>query len=154
MEINRQAPAVTESEIEIAADRAIVWDLISGIDQWPSWNPAVREASLNGPLAPGTKFRWKAGPGAITSTLRQVEPPRLLAWTGKTFGINAIHVYRLESQDETTLVSTAESWEGLPVRLLRGRMQQMLEDAVVPGLQALKVAAERTAQNPPSSATP
>jgi uncharacterized protein YndB with AHSA1/START domain len=154
MEINRQAPAVTESEIEIAAPVEIVWDLISGIDQWPSWNPAVREARLNGALVPGSTFRWKAGPGTITSTVRQVEPPHTLAWTGKTFGINAIHVYRLESQDGTTLVSTAESWEGLPVRLLKGRMQQMLEDAILPALQALKIAAERGAHDPPSTTSP
>src|SRR5205823_4600668 len=123
----------------------IVWDVLADINGWPRWNPAVTEAALSGPLAPGPTFRWKAGPGGITSTLRQVAPPRVLAWTGKTFGIDAIHVYRLEARDSGTVVRTAESWEGWPARLFRGRMQKMLEDGLGPGLDALKAEAERRA---------
>jgi uncharacterized protein YndB with AHSA1/START domain len=143
MQINERAPAVASEEIEVAAPPEIVWNVISEIDAWPQWNPAITQSSLDGALAPGSTFRWKAGPGTITSTLRQVDPPHVLAWTGKTFGINAIHVYRLEPAEGGTRVSTAESWEGLPVRLMRGRMQRMLQDALRTGLEALKREAER-----------
>lgn len=147
MDINRNAPAVASSEISVSAPIETVWNVISDIDQWPRWNAAISEAKLDGKLQPGSIFRWKAGPGGITSTLRQVEPPHILAWTGKTFGINAIHVYRLEPDAGGTRVSTAESWEGLPVRLMRGRMQRSLEDALGPGLEALKREAETRAAN-------
>jgi hypothetical protein len=45
--------------------------------------------SIQGDLAEGSVFRWKAGAGTITSTIQRVEPPRLIAWTGGTLGIRA-----------------------------------------------------------------
>ena len=119
--------------------------MLTAIDDWPSWNPDVRSASLEGGLSEGSRFRWKAGPGTITSTLQRIERPRLIAWTGRTFGIKAIHVHRLEPRGEGTVVSSEESWEGLPVRIFRGRMQKTLEEALGPGLDHLKAEAERRA---------
>ena len=145
MEINHDAPVVASDQIAINADPGTVWGVISAIDAWPSWNPAIKTASLNGPLAEGTTFRWKAGPGTITSTLRQVTPPQVLAWTGKTMGIKAVHVYRLEPQDGGTVVHTAESWEGLTTRLMHRPMQRQLENALRPGLERLKEESERQA---------
>jgi hypothetical protein len=67
------------------------------------------------------------------------------AWTGETFGIDAIYVYRLEPRDDGTRIQTAESWEGWPARLLRSRMQKMLKEGLRTGLQSLKAEAERRA---------
>ena len=143
MEINTAAPAVARGEIEVAASPAIVWRVLTEIANWPSWNPDVKSATLEGPLAPGTQFRWKAGPGTITSTLQAVEPPHRIEWTGTTFGIKAIHVYELEQQDGTTTVRSAESWDGLLVRLLGRSMTKSLQKAMDSGLRHLKIAAER-----------
>ena len=71
MEINNNAPAVAHAEVEAAAPPESVWAVLAEIDKWPRWNPDVKSASLAGPLAPGTQFRWKAGPGTITSTLQR-----------------------------------------------------------------------------------
>lgn len=141
--INEQAPAVGRSEIEIAASPEAVWDVLTAFERWPSWNPEVKSMSIQGPVAEGTVFRWKAGPGTITSTIRRVEPPRLIAWTGKTLGIKAIHFYWLESRDGRTFVRTAESYEGLVVRLLRRSLQKTLDTALADGLRHLKAAVER-----------
>ena len=152
MEINTSAPAVARGAVEVAAPAEIVWDVLANIAQWPSWNPDVKRASLEGPLASGTQFRWKAGPGTITSTLQSVERPSLLAWTGTTFGIRAVHVYRLEQQGDTTTVRSEESWDGLLVRLLRRRMTNTLQNAIELGLRHLKVEAEGpAAKTSPSS---
>jgi len=145
MEVNHSAPVVASDQIDIDADPATVWGVISAINTWPSWNPAIKTVSLNGPLAEGTTFRWKAGPGTVTSTLRQVTPPQVLAWTGRTLGIKAVHVYRLEPREGGTVVHTAESWEGLTARLMRRSMQRQLENALRPGLQRLKEESERRA---------
>jgi uncharacterized protein YndB with AHSA1/START domain len=144
-EVNDQAPVVGASEIEIAAAPEVVWDVLTAIDGWPSWNPQVKSASLEGEIAEGSVFRWKAGPGTITSTLRRVEPPRLIAWTGKTLGIDAIHVYFLEPRGGNTFVRTKESYEGLVARLFRGPLQKTLDKALDEGLQHLKAEAERRA---------
>ena len=69
--------------------------------------------SIEGPVATGTVFRWKAGPGTITSTIQRVERPRLIAWTGRTLGIEAIHDWHLDARDGGTFVRTEESYEGL-----------------------------------------
>ena len=84
-----------------------------------------------------------AGPGTITSTIRNVEAPRLIAWTGKTLSINAIHEYRLEPRDGQTSVRTEESYEGLIARLFRGPLQKTLDEAPEEGLRHLKAEAER-----------
>ena len=146
MEIDASAPAVARGEIEIAASPEIVWRVLTDIANWPSWNPDVKSVSLEGPLAAGTRFRGKAGPGTITSTLRTVDPPHRIDWTGKTFGIKAVDVYELEPDDGGTLVRTAESWDGFPVRLFRRRLRKTLQEATNSGLRHLKLEAERLAK--------
>jgi hypothetical protein len=94
--------------------------------------------TVEGSVTPGTVFRWKAGPGTITSTIRRVEAPRLIAWTGSTLGIQAIHYWYLEPRDGTTLVRTEESYEGLVARLFRGFLQKTLDRALAEGLGYLK----------------
>jgi hypothetical protein len=146
VKVNESAPAVASAQVAVYADPETVWEVLTSIDDWPRWNPDVRWASLEEGLMEGSRFRWKAGPGTITSTLQRIERPRLIAWTGRTFGIKAVHVHRLEPRGEETVVHSEESWEGLPVRLFRRRMQRTLDEAVGPGLEHLKAEAERRAR--------
>jgi uncharacterized protein YndB with AHSA1/START domain len=141
----KSPPVLGRSEIEIAAPPEVVWDVLTTIERWPDWNPAVKSVSMHGGLTEGSTFRWKAGPGTITSTLRRVEPPRLIAWTGRTFGIKANHIYNLEPRNGQTLVTTEESYDGLVSRLFRRSLQKTLDKALADGLRHLKAEAERRA---------
>jgi len=141
--INHAAPVVASSEAEVSASPDIVWEVLTAIAQWPSWNPVVKSVSMHGELSAGTEFRWKAGPASITSTLQHVDAPTLIAWTGTTFGIEAMHVYALEARDGVTLVRTEESYDGLLARIFRGRLQKTLEESLESGLGHLKAEAER-----------
>lgn len=143
MNVDESAPVVASGEIEVEADVETVWEVLTDIESWPRWNPDVRWASLKGELAEGSAFRWKTGPGTITATLRRVERPRLVGWTGKTIGIEAVHVWWLEPRDGATAVRTAESWAGLMPRLFPGPMRRILEKAIQAGLGFLKAEAER-----------
>lgn len=143
MAINEQAPVIGRGEVRIDAPVDVVWRLMSDIEAWPRWNPDITSARLDGALAAGTRFRWRSGPGEITSTLRAVETGSMLEWTGSTFGVRAIHVWRLRSDGDGAIVETEESWEGIPARLFRGRSQRALDDAIASGLGLLKDAAER-----------
>ncbi|HSO51668.1 MAG TPA: SRPBCC family protein [Actinomycetes bacterium] len=145
MEINRNAPAIADGELRIDADPEIVFGVISGIDQWPSWNPDVKSVSVEGPVQPGTVFRWKAGPSTLTSTLRVVDPPREIAWTGTTMGIKAVHVFRFRVSDGGTMARSEESWEGLIARLLKGYSRRTLDKGIRSVLAHLKTEAERRA---------
>ena len=142
MDVNRAAPVVAADEIEIAASPQAVWDVLTDLESWPRWNSDVKSMSMEGALAQGTVFRWRAGPGTITSTIQDLQPPTLIAWTGTTFGIKARHVYRLEPRGDGTLVHTEESYEGLVARLLRGSLQKTLEKGLSDGLRYLKAEAE------------
>jgi hypothetical protein len=143
--INRAAPVVAARETEIGAVRELVWDVLTGITEWPSWNPDVKSVSMQSPVTQGAEFRWQAGPGRITSMLEHVEAPRRVAWSGKTFGLKAMHVYVLESRNGITLVRTEESYDGLVAYLLRSRLQKTLEGGLESGLRHLKAEAERRA---------
>jgi hypothetical protein len=79
------------------------------------------------------------------TTLQRVDRPRVLAWTGSTFGINAIHVHVLEPRSGNTLVKSEEAYDGLVVRMFRSLLQQRLDAALADGLRHLKVEAERRA---------
>jgi hypothetical protein len=140
--VARDAPVLSSADLEIDAPIQVVWEVLTAIDRWPAWNPDVKAASLHGTLATGSTFRWKAGPATISSTLEHVEPPTLIAWSGKTLGIRAIHVWRLEQRNGATLVRTEESYEGLVARVFRRSLQKTLHKALADGVRHLKAAAE------------
>jgi uncharacterized protein YndB with AHSA1/START domain len=142
VDVNRDALVLASSETEIAATPETVWNVLTDLGRWPDWNPDVKSIALSGEVAEGTQFRWKAGPGTITSTIRAVERPRLIGWTGKTLGIDAAHVYRLEPHDGSTHVSTEESYEGLVASAFRGPLRRVLETSLQNGLERLKAEAE------------
>ena len=142
MEADQRAPVVANGEIEISGAPEAVWDVLTDFRAWPSWNPDVKSMSFAGEVAEGSEFKWKAGPGTITSTIRRVERPRLIGWTGKTLGTSAVHVYRLEPRDGKTLVSTEESFDGLIARIFRGSLQKTVNKSLDTGLQYLKARVE------------
>lgn len=146
MDINRTAPVTAKTQMQIAADRQTVWDALTDFETWPEWKRDVRSMSLRGPVAPGSTFEWKAGPGTIRSTLEEVDSPGRIAWTGSTFGIKAVDVFRLEARDGGTLVTEEESWDGLLARLFRSRMRRTLQSGIDQGIEALKAEAERRAR--------
>jgi uncharacterized protein YndB with AHSA1/START domain len=140
-----EAPVTSKRSIEIAAPPETVWDVLTRFDQWLQWNPQVKSMSFDGPLAPGSEFRWKAGPGTIVSTLEQVEPPRFVRWRGRTMSIKAIHEWRLKPRDGGTFVETEETYSGVVARLFRGQLQKILDKSLEDGLEDLKREAERRA---------
>jgi hypothetical protein len=141
--IDTDAPVISRAEIEIAAPPDVVWEVLTDFNRWPSWNAAVKSMSAPEPIEVGSVFRWKAGPTTITSTIQRLEPPRLIAWSGRTMGIRAIDVFRLEARDGTTFVREEESWGGPVARVLRGSLQPTLDRSLQDGVRALKEAAER-----------
>ena len=145
MEINRNAPATAEGEIRINAAPHTVFSVIAGVNEWPSWNPDVLSAMLEGALEPGSVFRWKSGPSSLTSTLEVVDPPREIAWTGTTMRIKAVHVFRFEALGDGTLARSEESWEGLVASMLKGYSRRTLDKGIRNVLAHLKTEAVRRA---------
>jgi uncharacterized protein YndB with AHSA1/START domain len=142
MNINPNAPLVDQHSIVIQAPRAVVWHILTNVERWPEWHPAITQAQLDGPLAPDSSFRWTSGGMAILSTIHDLEPEQRISWSGKALGTAAEHVWTLEDTPDGTRVSTAESmggWLIYPVKLISPRF---LTDALHTWLAALKQAAE------------
>jgi hypothetical protein len=141
-----EAPLSAAAEAEIAAPVETTWDVLTDIERWPDWNPDVKSVELEGELRPGSVFRWKAGPGTITSTVERLERPNLIAWTGTTLGgLRAHHVWHLEERNGKTHVRTTESFLGLLARILRRPLRKTLERSLSDGVRHLRAEAERRA---------
>lgn len=142
IEVNKVAPAVGLAETFIKAPIETVWGILTNFESWPSWNKSVSKIQLNGPVKVGTSFVWVAGGSKIFSRLEEVDALKRLAWSGKTLGIRAVHVWKFEKKDEGTHVHTEESFDGFIVRLFPGLMKKMLAKALDQGVTALKTEAE------------
>jgi uncharacterized protein YndB with AHSA1/START domain len=143
-----EASVRSKREVEIAAPPEVVWDVLTGFEQWPNWNPDVKSMSFEGPVAPGSEFRWKAGPGTIVSTLEEVDRPRFIKWRGRTLSIKAVHDWRFEPSNGGTRVETEESFSGFLARLFRGSLQKTLDRSTESGLEHLKRESERRVATP------
>lgn len=144
MDINRSAPAVASVETFIDAPPPVVWAVLADLRTWPEWNPDVGSLDLDGPLAPGSEFRWTSGGVRIRSTIREVAQEQRIGWTGQApLGIQAVHTWSFEPEAGGTRVRTEESFEGLLTRLFSGSMQKMLGAALEKNMGALKAEAER-----------
>ncbi len=142
MNINANAPAVARHQIMIMSSTEKIWNLLSDIDHWSSWYPAISLSKLRGPLTPGTAFRWKSNKTPIVSVLQDVVPQTRLSWTGKAMGARALHVWALERHESGVIVKTEESFDGWMVTLLKRMMQKTLDRSLESWLMHLKQAAE------------
>ena len=140
--VNPSAPVNARGEIAISAPSGVVWGLLTGIEEWPGWQQAVTEATLLGPLAEGTEFRWKAGGIAFRSRIHTMAERRMFGWTGTTLGASAIHNWWFEDSEGGTTVRVEESLEGVLPRLLRSYFQRNLDAGILTPLDELRVAAE------------
>jgi uncharacterized protein YndB with AHSA1/START domain len=145
LEAKKSAPVYAEATVRISAPRDRVWALMADVSGWPSWNPGIASAQIDGELSRGARIVWKSGPGTIRSTVADVQPGERLSWTGSLMGIQAIHVWTLDTEGDETTVTTQESWEGLVVRLTKESSQRALDDALATGLRYLKAVAEKSA---------
>ncbi|WP_020607285.1 SRPBCC family protein [Spirosoma spitsbergense] len=140
---NPDAPASTDKKIRISASPERVWQVMSQIDQWVTWQSDISKAKLNGPLQVGSTFDWNASGMDIHSTLHTVTPQEALGWSGKAFGAFAIHNWFFRPlTDGTTEVRVEESMEGWLVSVLGPVLQKSLDKATDRWLQALREMAE------------
>lgn len=141
-EINGKAPAVGYEEALVKASIETVWDLLSDLEGWPGWNKSVSKMELKGDVKAGTLFVWVADGSRMISKIEELDRPGRIVWSGRLFGIRAIHVWEFVEKDGATLVRTRESFDGLVVKLFRRPVKRILDKALKQGIMALKIEAE------------
>ncbi|WP_434597693.1 SRPBCC family protein [Streptomyces sp. A5-4] len=140
--IDDRAPVLASCQVHVSAPPARVWQLLSGLADWPAWVPGVTSVRLGpGGCVPDEPFRWKLNGMSIRSTLAVVAPERELCWTGLLAGTRAVHRFRLApTADGGTEVHSEESIGGPLISLYFGsdKLEKVLHDWLV----ALKTTSE------------
>jgi uncharacterized protein YndB with AHSA1/START domain len=143
MDIDGKALLQARATIEIAAAPGKVWAALTAIDRWPEWQPGVSAAQLEGVLAVGSVFRWKAKGLGIVSTIQELEPGKRIAWSGISLGMRAMHAWTLEATGGGTRVASRESMTGWLASIMRFVSPGFLDKSVAASLEALKARSEQ-----------
>jgi uncharacterized protein YndB with AHSA1/START domain len=141
--IKNNAPVKCSKTITINADSKTVWTVLTNIDNWPAWQADISKSKMNGELKTETTFDWKTGGAKIHSILHTVEPYSEFGWTGRTFGIFAIHNWTITKQDGKTTVQVDESMEGFLAGLFKKSFNKSLENGMQKWLEFLKHESEK-----------
>ena len=140
--IQDDAPIKASLNVVIQAPIEKVWTLLIGVNEWPKWQTAIKEAHLEGPVANGTNFTWSARATSIHSRFARVVPQAEIAWTGTSLNAHAIHVWKLERMaGNRTRVTTKESMSGFLLVFLYSSRELQVSDQF--WLDRLKQEAER-----------
>jgi len=140
--IDEHAPVQAALQTVIHAPPEKIWRLLTDVNAWPTWQPAIKKAEIAGPVGSGTSFAWKMGGTEIHSKLAVVVPEKELVWSGRALGAAAIHRWRLEPlKGSGTLVRMDESMDGLLMRAFYS--SEDLKESDQAWLDALKTAAEK-----------
>ena len=150
--IDGDAPVLARHEILVQAPIDAIWQLHIAVNEWPTWQPDITEARLDGDFVPAASFDWTSSGLSVTSTIYDVSPPpgdvspraRTL-WGGTAQGITGIHEWTFRDMTQGVLVATNESFAGAPVADDPSTMQDILDASLVSWLLHLKAAAEARA---------
>jgi uncharacterized membrane protein len=141
--INENAPVKSRNQIAINASIDSVWEILTNINNWKTWQKDVSKAVIYGEVKEGTHFDWKAGGLSFKSEIHTSIPKSMFGWTGTTLGTSAIHNWFFKEEENVTIVRVEESLQGILPKLFTGFFQKNLDSGVVKNLNELKAAAEK-----------
>ena len=141
-DIDRDAPVITHHQVDIAALLDVVWHLHTDVNGWPSWNPEITAAKIEGEFEQGNSFTRTSYGLTVTSTIHVVKDHARTLWSGPVQGIMGIHEWRFEPTRSGVHVATEESWSGDPVEADPNSLRAALDESLVSWLGRLKTQAE------------
>ena len=133
-------PIVVRNEIVIHASPERVWDLLSDVENWPSWYRACQWVRVDSGAASAgaVSFRWKAHPVELRSKVTTADRPRTFAIIADATGLHADRTFTLQPSPDgaSTVVVSYETQIGVVAWLgraylaprLRAANQVMFED--------------------------
>jgi len=140
-----------ETEIEINATPAAVWNVLTDFAAYPDWNPFIR--SIQGEIAQGEQIEVRIQPsGAKSMTFRPTvlvaEADRELRWLGRLLlpGVfDGEHRFVIEKlADDRVLFQHSENFSGILLPLLRSGLGKDTKRGFLEMNLALKARAEGT----------
>jgi hypothetical protein len=135
-------PEISAS-VEIPAQPAIVWEVLTDLEEYSRWNTLLR---LTGELAEGNTVSARlAVPGLPTvrfsPEITDIEPERALRWRSILFGVTADHAFVLEPTETGTRFVQREQFSGR----LAGPVVGQLERRIRRGFEQMNVGLRRRA---------
>ena len=126
-------PVITvNNEIIISAPAERVWDLLTDVENWPSWYRACQWVRIEstGPGKP-MSFRWKAHPVTLRSTVVGSDRPRSFAIIADGLGVHADRIFTLRPTPNGlgTIVISHETQVGLLPQVARNFLARRLGSA-------------------------
>jgi len=141
------------TEIEINASANRVWEILVKFDEYPDWNPFIRE--ISGELSEGSRLSVSiqpvdSDPMDFQPTLIKAEKNDELRWIGRVLvpGIfDGEHYFRIKkiSEEKVNLIH-GENFSGILVPLLWGRMESGTKQGFKAMNEALKNKVEAPVQ--------
>jgi hypothetical protein len=141
--ITKNAPVKSFGKIEIKAPVAKVWQILTSINDWPSWQSEVTESNLKESLKEGASFKWKAGGLTFFSVIHTCQPMNEFGWTGKTLGASAVHNWYFTMENENAIIKVEESLQGIFPKIFKNYFQKQLDKGIQLNLEDLKCASEK-----------
>jgi hypothetical protein len=132
------------TEVEIDAEPARVWGVISDFARYPEWNPFITR--IEGELREGARIQVtmslpEGGEHTLKPTIARAEPDQELRWLGHLLCkgvLDGEHFFRLEPLDSgRTRFVHGENFDGLLLRFM-GRTLTLTARGFVYMNQALK----------------
>ncbi|WP_222125786.1 SRPBCC family protein [Paenibacillus sp. Y412MC10] len=142
IDVDRNAQVIVDLSIEIEASQEIVWQIQTGVEQWPTWQKDITQVRLSGPIAIGSTFWWETHGLQIVSTILEVDHMKRIVWGGPAHGIEGVHVWSITPTPKGVIVHTTESWDGPPVAADPDGMSAALTASLDAWLASLKSTAE------------
>lgn len=133
---------MARAAIEIAADQRVVWAILTNIDGWPTWNPAIREAALKDDLEVGRSFRYATAFGALRCKIRRVDAPHELAWSSRLLTMAHRQIWTIRPSSSGCTATTVASLSGVGAWLFKSRLVPRLRAELDAVVRLLKLEAE------------
>ncbi len=127
-DVDRSAPVLVRCEQFIRAPVERLWRIHLDVNAWPNWQHDISRADLSGEFAPGQSFTWSTAgiDTPIVSTIYGVEHQRRTLWGGLAQGIEGVHAWSFEPQEDGVRVVTEESFRGEPADAAPDQVKELL----------------------------
>ncbi|CAN5189374.1 hypothetical protein BH09BAC4_BH09BAC4_31210 [soil metagenome] len=142
-EINPYSPVHLIETVLINATPQQVWVVMTGVDNWPDWQPNITRATLAGDLSAGSAFTITNAGDDINATFHTVTPYHFFGWESHYEGLAVTHNWTLVEQDGQTLVQDEEGMEGAFAEANKASIQASIETSKPAWLGYLKREVER-----------
>lgn len=131
-----------ETQIDIRADAALVWSVLTDFAAYPDWNPLIKD--ITGDLRRGGRLRVRIAlrdrrPATFRPRVITCQPGRELTWIGRVLvpGVfDGCHTFRIAQTGSGVLVHHCERFTGL----FSAFFGQSDLDAVREGFEAMNTA--------------